>query len=93
MSSRPGTALLASSVAALAVLAPIVPDEPLHLSGVMVVSGIALASAAFVAGSLVVMKSPDAEARSSGKTVMALSALTLLATAVVLLARVAAQLS
>lgn len=34
----------------LAVLAPLVPDEPMHLSGVMVVLGLAFAALAFFSG-------------------------------------------
>lgn len=49
----------------LVVLAPLVPDEPMRLSGVMVVLGLASAALAFVSGVASAVRSEASARRSS----------------------------
>jgi hypothetical protein len=88
-----GTGLLAASVVALAILAPTVPDEPFHLSGVMVVTGLVLAVFAMAVGLAQSAGANDAGAQSEGKWVAAVAGLAILVTLGVLVARVMAQVS
>lgn len=54
----------------LVVLAPLVPDEPMHLSGVMVVLGLASAVLAFVSGVASAIRSEASARRSSRRAAM-----------------------
>jgi uncharacterized membrane protein HdeD (DUF308 family) len=85
--------LLTASIVALVVLAPTVPDEPLHLSGVMVVTGLVLALLAVGVGIAQSAGADDSSARAQGRWVAVIGALTIVLTLGVLGARLMAQFS
>ena len=93
MTSRWPRAVLVGAVVSLVVLAPIVPDEPLHLSGVMVVAGIGLAVIAALGGVAQALRAEDIAARAEGRWVAALGVLALVGVLVTLFARLMSQFS
>jgi hypothetical protein len=88
-----GSGLLAASIVLLVVLAPTVPDEPLHLSGVMVVAGLASAVLALAVGIAQGLGAKDARVRTRGRWVAGLAVLTILATLGALAAQVLSEVS
>lgn len=56
---------VAAGVMFLVVLAPLVPDEPLHLSGVMVVLGLVCAALALLSGVASAIRSEEGSKRRS----------------------------
>ena len=93
MTSRWPRGVLAGAVIALVLLAPLVPDEPFHLSGIMLVAGIGMAVIAAVGGVIQAARAQDDEARSEGRWVAGLSVLVVVGVLVALVVRLMSQFS
>lgn len=84
--------LAIAAIVALVVLAPTVPDEPLHLSGVMLTAGTILAVLGLVVG-LVVFRTHEGAPRRAARWAALLSGLAIVGILVSFYVRAMSQLS